>query len=244
MDHPHHRLNNLEDPPRGPTKPVPPIPKYISLSTHNFYRHSHADCCQRLICFSCTFLFFLILLFLLVFAATYTILNPKLPKYKVSSIVVDSLNVNPANTMVSTEFTVFIEADNPNKRIGIWYRDAGTVTASFRGDTLCTGDIQQFLQPGNNITLMEIDIKGKSETEPGERAALLEGIAGPPPGEALELHVIARIPVAFRFDNIATIWRFRIDILFTLMLNSIAPGRPVRIESAEQHVEVDYMDWM
>jgi hypothetical protein len=87
-------------------------------------------------------------------------------------------------------------------------------------------------------------MKGKSEAGPGDRAALLEGIEGSPLGEALELHVVARVLVTLWLDNVATIWRFRVDVLFTLMLNSIAPRRPIRIESVEHHVEVDYMDWL
>jgi hypothetical protein len=87
-------------------------------------------------------------------------------------------------------------------------------------------------------------MKGKSEAGPGDRAALLEGIEGSPLGDALELHVVARVLVTLWLDNVATIWRFRVDVLFTLMLNSIAPRRPIRIESVEHHVEVDYMDWL
>ncbi|KAJ3699201.1 hypothetical protein LUZ61_002906 [Rhynchospora tenuis] len=244
----HHQSYSLAAPPPGLTNPVRPVPQYISLANQKFHRrhheYDHADYCQRLICFFCTFLFFFILLFLLTFVAIFTILNPKLPKYKVSSITINSLHVNPANTNVSAEFTLFIEADNPNNRIGILYRDAGKVTAFFRGNTLCSGEIPQFLQPGNNITLIKIGMKGQIKVGPGDRAALLEGIAGPPSGEALELHVLAKVPVAVQLDNEVTLWRFRVDTFFTLMLNSIAPRQPIRIEKSEHNFEVDYMDWM
>ncbi|KAJ3684215.1 hypothetical protein LUZ61_013379 [Rhynchospora tenuis] len=246
----HHQSQRLADPPPGPTNPVNPVPTYISLATQNFHRHhdheySHeVDNCQRLVCFSCTFLFFSILLFLVTFVSVFTIINPKVPKYTMSSIIINSLHVNPENAIVSAEFTLFIKANNPNKRIGILYRDAGKVTALFRGNTLCRGEIPQFLQPGNNISLIKIGMKGETEMGPDDRALLLEGIAGPPSSEGLELDVLAQVPVAIQLDNEVTIWNFRVDTFYTFMVNIIAPRQPVKIVRSQQFFEVDFMDWM
>ncbi|KAJ4763956.1 hypothetical protein LUZ62_074331 [Rhynchospora pubera] len=244
----HQQSHRLTDPPPDPTKHVHPVPTYTSLANQNFHGHhhkySHDDYCQRIICCSCAFVFFSIFLFLLTFVAIFSILNPKVPKYNASSITINSLHVNPSNAIVSADFTLFIEAYNPNKRIGIRYRNASRVTALFRGNRLCSGEIPQFLQPGNNVTLIRIGMKGETEVDPDDRALLLEGIAGPPSGEGLKLHVLVRVPVSIQLDNEVTIWRFRVDTYYTLMLNSIAPRQPIKIEKSEQFFKVDFMEWL
>ncbi|XP_021292510.1 NDR1/HIN1-like protein 6 [Herrania umbratica] len=87
---------------------------------------------------------------------------------------VKTFNVQQSDLSLYTEFSVSVKADNPNHLIGFIYGKESSVAVLYTGKTLCSGKLPAFHQPGNNITVMNILMKGKNEFGSGLQESLLQ----------------------------------------------------------------------
>lgn len=76
---------------------------------------------------------------------------------------VKTFNIQQSDLSLYTEFSVSVKADNPNHLIGFIYGKESFVASLYTGKTLCSGKFPTFHQPENNITMMNILMKGKNE---------------------------------------------------------------------------------
>nr|GME21777.1 protein YLS9-like [Ipomoea batatas] len=83
------------------------------------------------------------------------------PKYTVSSIAIKGLNLTSPSP-ISPEFDVTIRAENPNDKIGIYYRKGSSVTVFHSDVKLCEGALPTFYQPSNNVTVFPTALKGSN----------------------------------------------------------------------------------
>ncbi|XWS68613.1 hypothetical protein CRYUN_Cryun04dG0105500 [Craigia yunnanensis] len=154
---------NLGPPPRRRH-----IPRYHS--------HSHGSggkCCLKCICCCYCFLFILILVLLGTAFFLFTVYKPQKPSYNVSQVGVKAFNIQ-TDLSLCAEFTVSVKADNPNDYIGFIYGKESSVSVLYIGATLCSGKLPALHQPGNNITFMNILLKGKNEFGSGLQETLLQ----------------------------------------------------------------------
>ncbi|OMP09582.1 Late embryogenesis abundant protein, LEA-14 [Corchorus olitorius] len=166
----HPRYVMLNDQ-RNNVKPPPQrrhVPRYKSRG-----RNSPGECCLKCICCCYCFLFILILLLVTAVLVFFTINKPQKPTYDINQVEVKAFKIHK-DLSVYTEFIVSVKADNPNPHIGFIYGKDSSVNVLYTGNTLCSGSLPSFHQPGNNISMMNITMKGKNVLDSGLREDLLK----------------------------------------------------------------------
>ncbi|KAI3832999.1 hypothetical protein MKW98_025883 [Papaver atlanticum] len=135
------------------------IPRYHS--TAQPYKKKENYCLKCICCFYC-FLFILIFGLSAFVFYVYALYQPKMPTYKVDHIGIGAFDLQ-ADFSLYTEFDVTVRAENPNERITIFYAPESSIAITYSDSTLCTGKIPTFKQGHQNVTFMDIVLKGKSE---------------------------------------------------------------------------------
>ncbi|EOX99379.1 Late embryogenesis abundant hydroxyproline-rich glycoprotein family, putative [Theobroma cacao] len=87
---------------------------------------------------------------------------------------IKTFNIQQSDLSLYTEFSISVKADNPNHLIGFIYGKESSVASLYTGKTLCSGKFPTFHQPENNITMMNILMKGKNEFGSGLQERLLQ----------------------------------------------------------------------
>ncbi|KAK6243900.1 hypothetical protein QUC31_010309 [Theobroma cacao] len=131
------------------------------------------SCCCKCICWTIS----LIVLLLIVLGATVGILylafRPKLPKYSIDSLRISDLRLNFDMTLYA-KFDVKITANNPNKKIGIYYEQGGRLSVWYTNSKLCQGSLPKFYQGHQNITKLDVVLTGQTEAGSTLMSALQE----------------------------------------------------------------------
>ncbi|EOY09849.1 Late embryogenesis abundant hydroxyproline-rich glycoprotein family [Theobroma cacao] len=131
------------------------------------------SCCCKCICWTIS----LIVLLLIILGATVGILylafRPKLPKYSIDSLRISDLRLNFDMTLYA-KFDVKITANNPNKKIGIYYEQGGRLSVWYTNSKLCQGSLPKFYQGHQNITKLDVVLTGQTEAGSTLMSALQE----------------------------------------------------------------------
>ncbi|KAL3530174.1 hypothetical protein ACH5RR_009496 [Cinchona calisaya] len=115
--------------------------------------------CRRCCCFTICLLLFLIVAAAIAAGVLYLVFLPKAPKYTVLEVAIRSMNLTSSSAM-SPEFDIGIRAQNPNKKIGIYYQSGSEVEVYYDDVNLANGALPAFYQPSNNVTVFQMALKG------------------------------------------------------------------------------------
>lgn len=142
-------------PPLAQPTVVPPIPAKSPKINRS--------CCCKCICWTVS----LIVLLLIILGATvgilYLVFKPKLPNYSIDSLKISNLQLNFDMTLYA-QFDVKITANNPNKKIGIYYEKGGRLSVWYANTQLCQGSLPNFYQGHQNKTVLNVALTGKTES--------------------------------------------------------------------------------
>ncbi|XVE90573.1 hypothetical protein DITRI_Ditri20bG0088900 [Diplodiscus trichospermus] len=103
----------------------------------------------------------------------YLVFRPKLPKYSIDSLRISDLRLNFDMTLYA-KFDVKITANNPNKKIGIYYKQGGRLSVWYTKSKLCEGSLPKFYQGHQNITKLDVALTGQTESGSTLMSALQE----------------------------------------------------------------------
>lgn len=121
------------------------------------------SCICKCICWTIS----LIILLLIILGATvgilYLVFRPKLPNYSVDSLRISDLRLNFDMTLYA-RFDVKITANNPNKKIGIYYEQGGRLSVWYKNSNLCQGPLPKFYQGHQNVTKLDVALTGQTES--------------------------------------------------------------------------------
>ncbi|KAI4347386.1 hypothetical protein L6164_008202 [Bauhinia variegata] len=119
----------------------------------------------------------LLVLILIILAATagiiYLVFKPKLPNYSVDSLRISDLRLN-FDMSLYARFDVKITANNPNKKIGIYYEKGGRLSVWYTNTQLCEGSLPRFYQGHQNKTVLDVSLTGQAPAGSTLMAALQE----------------------------------------------------------------------
>ncbi|KAL5816059.1 hypothetical protein ACOSQ3_024437 [Xanthoceras sorbifolium] len=137
------------------------IPVMHSLNPPKKVGYGSCSCCK---CIYWTIS--VLVLLLIIIAATvgtiYLVFQPKLPKYSVDSLRISDLRLN-FDLSLYAKFDVKITANNPNKKIGIYYEKGGRLSVSYTKTKLCEGSLPKFYQGHRNITKLDVSLTGQTQ---------------------------------------------------------------------------------
>ncbi|EXB23628.1 hypothetical protein L484_006215 [Morus notabilis] len=120
------------------------------------------SCCCKCVCWTIS----LIVLLLIAIAATagilYLVFKPKLPNYSIDNLRISDLRLNFDMTLYA-KFDVIFTANNPNKKIGIYYKKGGKLSVWYTKTKLCEGSLPVFYQGHQNKTMLNVALTGQSQ---------------------------------------------------------------------------------
>ncbi|OIW19784.1 hypothetical protein TanjilG_24430 [Lupinus angustifolius] len=129
------------------------------------------SCFCKCICWTLS----LFVLIIIVLAATvgtlYLVFKPKLPNYSVETLRISDLGLN-FDMSLYAKFDVKITANNPNKKIGIYYEKGGKLSVWYTNTRLCEGSIPKFYQGHQNKTVLNVSLNGQVQSGRTLMAAL------------------------------------------------------------------------
>ncbi|KAF4356735.1 hypothetical protein F8388_010957 [Cannabis sativa] len=144
----------------SPVRNHPPLPQ--TIPTIQAIPAKKRNCCCKCVCWTIG----LLVLLLIIIAATagilYKIFQPKLPNYSVNSLKISDLRLNFDMTLYA-KFDVKITANNPNKKIGIYYKKGGKLSVWSTKTKLCEGSLPNFYQGHQNKTVLNIALTGQTQ---------------------------------------------------------------------------------
>jgi hypothetical protein len=157
---------------------------------------------RKLIRCICGLIIFLITLSVLLIIAAITcglIFQPEKPNYELDSIAVKGINLNSSLSVISPEFDISIKADNSgNKKIGIHYDTDSSVEIFYKDVSLCSSAFPIFYQPPNNVTVIQMVLKGNGiELARSDRRALVKAVEKRRVPLSLAVNVALKVKVGF-----------------------------------------------
>ncbi|KAF8403506.1 hypothetical protein HHK36_011610 [Tetracentron sinense] len=235
-----------------PEKPIPvpgtyvvQIPKdqiYRLPPPENAYRYKkytsrekrRSGCC----CCLCWILGLITLLIILIAVAAgvfYVVVRPKAPSYSVEKVSIRGFNLNSSGLTFSPKFDVTVRAENPNKKIGIYYRKGSSVTVSHSNVKLCTGSVPAFYQPSKNVTVFETALKG-SEIE--LTSQVHDALTEEQNGGMIPLGLDLKVPVRIKVGSVKT-WTITVKVNCDITVDKLTED--ARIVS--KNCDVDVKPW-
>lgn len=136
-----------------------PPPENATNFRHLSSRKPRRSCCRLCVCYTIFILFLIIAAAAISAGVLYLIFRPKAPKYTVLDVAIRGLNLTSASAM-SPVFDVSIRAENPNKKIGIYYLSGSEVEVSYSDIILSNGALPAFYQPSRNVTVFQTALEG------------------------------------------------------------------------------------
>ncbi|KAK4275869.1 hypothetical protein QN277_018883 [Acacia crassicarpa] len=242
--------------PPAPAKPVPPpqsgtyviqIPKdqvYRVPPPENARRQSlyarrknrRCSCCCCL-CWLIGFISILIVLLGITTGILYLVFRPKAPNYTIDSIAVKGVNltsVAAASSAISPEFDVAVRANNPNKKIGIYYLTDSSVEVYYKEVMLCNGALPAFYQPSNNITVFQTVLKGSDiELTTTDVTALLNAESK----QNVPLTLKLRAPVKIKVGAVKT-WKITVKVDCDVTVDNLTAKAKVVSKSCDYGVDL------
>ncbi|KAK9131696.1 hypothetical protein Scep_011224 [Stephania cephalantha] len=213
--------------------PPPPyrrnVPRYDSKSHDKKGR----GCCLKCICCCCCFLFMLIIVIVAVLAYLYHYYDPKPPSYNVEHLDVGAFQFRPDFSLY-TEFIVIVKADNPNSKISINYETGSSIDVLYSDSTLCSGNLPDFHQGPNNVTMIKVTLKGESTFGSGLQGALMESRHK----KRIPLTIKVRVPVVVVMGTFP-LRQFAVLVKCSLVVDSLSPNKKVQILSSQYDINFE-----
>ncbi|XP_077247639.1 NDR1/HIN1-like protein 13 [Tasmannia lanceolata] len=238
---------DLQEKPLIPQKPNPPpgtyviqIPKdqiYRLPPPENSRRHQsgrsksrRSFCC----CLSWIFCIFFLIILLIALAAgiLYLIFRPKIPNYSVDSVSIKGFNLSSSDLTFSPEFDVTVMAENPNKKIGIYYLEGSSVTVWHSDVELCNGVLPTFYQGTKNVTVFKTVLKGEGIRVSSSVESTLMGEQN---RGQIPLELDLDVPVKIKFGAVKT-WTITVKVRCDVTVDKLTENS--KIVSKDCNVKV------
>ncbi|KAJ6421303.1 hypothetical protein OIU84_028638 [Salix udensis] len=141
----------------------PPLPlRTMPAAMQSRKPQKTRSCCCKCICWTVGLLVLLLVIVGATAGALYLVFIPKIPDYSVDSLSISDLRLN-FDMSLYAKFDVKITANNPNKKIGIYYEKGGLLSVWYSNTKLCAGSIPKFYQGHRNMTKLDVSLTGQTQ---------------------------------------------------------------------------------
>ncbi|KAK4394945.1 NDR1/HIN1-like protein 6 [Sesamum angolense] len=120
------------------------------------------NCWCKCLCWTLSLLILLLVIVGATVGILYLVFQPKLPKYSVDNLRISDLTLN-FDLSLYARFNVRITAENPNKKIGIYYEKGSRLSVWYKNTNLCQGSIPKFYQGHQNRTVLNVALTGQNQ---------------------------------------------------------------------------------
>ncbi|KAK1566920.1 hypothetical protein Q3G72_006091 [Acer saccharum] len=210
---------------------VPP-PQRRNLPRYHQPQSKSSGSCIKCFCCCCCCLFFSIFFVSVIAYILYALYTPHVPNYKVKKFEVTSFNVL-SDFSINAEISVTVEAENRNEGIGFNYGKESTSSILYRDKTLCAGKLPAFEQPGKNVTMIKVVLKGKREFGLG----LLENLTADNKAGKVPLLIVVKAPISVVIGK----WPLRqvlVKLNCSLVVDNLTTDNKIKILSAKYDYQI------
>ncbi|WOL18216.1 NDR1/HIN1-like protein 6 [Canna indica] len=239
----HQRIHPVADvespPPSAPAAPpslaapeksgeqYPPLPQRTVPVAHSRPPKKRRSCCCRCLCWTLLAIVILVVAIAATAGVLYLIFDPKLPKYSVDRLGISNFTVDSNMTTISATFNVTVTARNPNKRIGIYYKEGSELSTWYNDERLSSGSFPAFYQGHRNTTVLHVSLAG--ETQIGSK--LLTELQQQQQTGMIPLEVNGEVPVRVKFGSLK-LKKVTFKVRCNLVVNSLSTGSDISIRSS------------
>ncbi|KAJ6867727.1 NDR1/HIN1-like protein 6 [Populus alba x Populus x berolinensis] len=142
-------------------QPPPPL-RTMPAAMQSSKPQKTRSCCCKCVCWTVGLLVLLLVIVGATAGILYLVFKPKIPNYSVDSLSISDLRLN-FDMSLYAKFDVKITANNPNKKIGIYYEKGGLLSVWYTNTKLCAGSIPKFYQGHQNITKLDVSLTGQTQ---------------------------------------------------------------------------------
>ncbi|KAG5248124.1 harpin-induced family protein [Salix suchowensis] len=209
----------------------PPVnaKRYERLSRR---KPSRSPCCCCL-CWLLALLTAFVFLIGVAAAVFYFVFRPESPDYSVERLSISGFNLT-SSRWVSPEFDVTVRANNPNDKIGIYYKKGSSVDVYYDSVKLATGSLPNFYQGTNNVTVFVTPLKGSAvELTSRDRTAMI--------GEAskgrVPFKLALRAPVKIKVGPVET-WEITVKVDCDITVDNLTAAAEIGSKKCDYGVDL------
>ncbi|XP_048234554.1 NDR1/HIN1-like protein 13 [Ricinus communis] len=211
---------------------VPPpenAKRYQQLSRRK-PRRSTCRCC---LCWSLGLLVTLILLAGIAAGVLYLVFRPEAPKYSIDKVSIKGFNLTSSEPL-SPEFDVTVRAENPNDKLGFYYRTGSSIDVHYQDNRLCNGQLPVFYQGTNNVTVFKTVLKSDGvELTSAVHKALVEGEKK----KAVPFKLNLRAPVKIKVGSVKT-WTITVKVDCDVAVDELTTSAKIVSKDCDYGVEL------
>ncbi|KAG8378595.1 hypothetical protein BUALT_Bualt07G0001900 [Buddleja alternifolia] len=184
------------------------------------------NCWCKCLCWTVSLLILLLIIVGATAGIMYLVFQPKLPKYSVDNLRISDLTLN-FDLSLYARFNVRITAENPNKKIGIYYELGSHLSVWYKDTRLCQGSIPRFYQGHQNRTVLNVALSGQNQYG----RTLLEALQEEQQTGRIPLDLKIDVPVRIKLGQLK-LKKVRILGTCKLIVDSLSTNSLIRITSS------------
>ncbi|KAK4428202.1 NDR1/HIN1-like protein 6 [Sesamum alatum] len=238
----HPAVADVEAPP--PTRPLAPQGSFIRSEKGDPGQHrvplGHAvaamppalkppkrrNCWCKCLCWTLSLLVLLLIIVGATAGILYLVFQPKLPKYSVDNLRISDLTLN-FDLSLYARFNVRITAENPNKKIGIYYEKGSHLSVWYKNTNLCQGSIPRFYQGHQNRTVLNVALTGQNQYG----RTLLEALQEQQQTGRIPLDLKIDVPVSIKLGKLK-LKKVRVVGTCKLIVDSLSTDSLINIKAS------------
>lgn len=232
--------------PPSPEKPVPPPGTYVIQipkdqvyrvpppeNAHRFQNYTRRkpsrSRCRFFLCCLLSSISILTILAGISAAVLYLVFRPESPNFSVDSIAINGINATASSPEITPAIDVVIRAENPNNKLGIFYRKQSSVTVFYSDVELCDGVMPAFYQPANNVTALKTALTG-----PGIQltAEMKKSLSESEKQGKVPLKLKMKAPVKFKVGSVKT-WTVAVKLGCDLTVDKLTAEAKIVSKSCD-----------
>ncbi|XP_022988187.1 NDR1/HIN1-like protein 13 [Cucurbita maxima] len=213
---------------------VPPPENAHRFELYTRRKNRRSRCCFCL-CWLLGILAVLIVLLGIAVAIFYLVVRPKSPNYSIDAIAIRGLNSTASSSSrISPVFDVAVRADNPNKKIGIYYQTGSSVQIYFSDEKLSDGVLPAFFQPAKNVTVFQSSVRGSGVNLSSQASkALIDSQKR----RAVPFKVEIRAPIKLKIGSVKT-WKIRVKVTCDVTVDQLAAAEKIVSKNCDYNVKL------
>ncbi|KAL3824982.1 hypothetical protein ACJIZ3_021011 [Penstemon smallii] len=217
----------------GSEKVDPPRPSQVPIRRINLPMQQplkppskKGSCWCKCLCWTISLLILLLIIVGATVGILYLLFQPKLPKYSVDNLRISDLTLN-FDLSLYARFNVRITAENPNKKIGIYYERGSHLSVWYKNTNLCQGSIPHFYQGYQNKTVLNVALSGQNQY--GQ--TLLEAMQEQQQTGSIPLDLKINVPVSIKLGELK-LKKVRIIGTCKLIVDSLSTNSLISIKAS------------
>eukprot|EP01018_Ginkgo_biloba_P033906 Gb_08846 [translate_table: standard] len=211
--------------------PGPPTRRNKSYSKPPRRRN---PCCACL-CWLFGLIFLLIALLVIAGGVLFLVFQPRIPKYYVDQIQIEHFNFGGSDNLgLDSQFDITIRARNPNRKIGIYYKDGSDLAVIYSDIELCGGSIPVFYQGHKNTTVLRVSLAGRDVQFSDD---LRSALTSQQNDGRVPLYLKINVPLKIKVGSLKSM-KFTVKVRCHLTVSRLSANETAGIESRSCKVKL------